>query len=224
MDQEDALVTLGDKTVELSTFDRYKGRKGQTDCIAIVSSALVRSFSHWHNQKGFRCLTKDPMNPSVCCKTLGPPTQKFGLVLFQYTVNPEQGKEGEILDPTKLQGKCRLWLISETRYEELSNLHKKWPLLDGGFSAPQHDIVVKCTEENYQRMTFTPCPSSHWKAKQAWYDALKAKEIKAREKLKLALGRQLTELEVMELLGASTPASTGSVSNSADIDLSDVLG
>lgn len=216
-------VTLGDKTVELSTFDRYKGRKGQKDCIAIISTSLVRAYPHWFNQKGFRCLSKDPLHPAICCQKMGAPTQKFGLVLFQYSTSPEQGKEGEILDLTKLQGKCRLWLISETRYEELSNLHKKWPLMDGGFDKPQHDIVVSCSEENYQRMTFTPNPDAHWKKKQGWYEALKAKEIKAREKLKLALGRALSEQEVMELLGASVPVSTGSTANAGDIDLSDIL-
>lgn len=211
-------VTLGDKTVELSTFERYKGRKGQTDCLAVISTALMRAFVHWHNNKGFRCLSK-PENRAVCCKNLGDPEQKFGLVLFQYVVD----QDGNYVDEAKLQGKPRLWIISETRYEELSNIHRKWPLLDAGFISPQHDLIVKCTEENYQRMTFTPCPKAHWKQKQTWYDAVKGKEAKAREKLKTALGRNLTELEVMELIGASTPQQPGSTANAGDIDLSDVL-
>lgn len=211
-------VTLGDKSVEISTFERYKGRKGQTDCLAVISSVLSRAFVHWYNNKGFRCLST-PEKRAICCSQLGEPEQKFGLVLFQYSVD----QDGNYIDMSKLQGKSRLWVISETRYEELSNIHRKWPLLDAGFGQKQHDLVVKCTEEAYQRMTFTPCPDAHWKKKQSWYDAVKGKEAKAREKLKLALGRQLNELEVMELLGASVPAQTGSTQNASDIDLSDVL-
>lgn len=217
--QEEGTVTFGDKTVELSTFERYKGRKGQKDCITIIAGSLLRAHQHWHNQKGFRCLSTLE-NRAECCKQLGEPEQKFGIVLFQYTVD----QEGNYVDPTKCQGKVRLWVISETRYEELTNLHRRWPLLDGGFGTKQHDILVNCTEEGYQKMTFTPTPEAHWKTKQNWYDALKAKEIKAREKLKLALGRSLTELEVMELLGTSESKSqTGSTNNAGDIDLSDVI-
>jgi len=212
-------VTLGDKNVETAQFDRYKGRKGVTDRIAVLSATLMRTWSYYHENTMFRA-PKDPPTLEHCKAALGEPQQRFGMVLFHYSTDDT----GSMLVPEKCKGKVRLWAISEARYEELSGLHRNWPLLDGGFSEKQHDISIKCTEEQYQRMTFTPTPDAHWKSKEAWYKALKEKEAKAREKLKLAMGRQLEDSAIMELLGASTAApTTGGTENQADVDLSDIL-
>jgi hypothetical protein len=212
-------VTLGDKKVELSNFDRFKMSKGQESLIAIISSNLLRAHNHFFNKSTFKCLTTDPTKPAICCQQCGPATQKFGMVLFEYLSD-----KGEPVDKEKCRGTLKIWIVSEARYSELSQLHSKWPLLDGGPTAPQHDFAVKCTEEQYQRMNFTPCPSAHWKSKPSWYPALKAKADKAKESLKKALGKNLTQIEVMELLGASTAQKPGGTDNAGDIDLSDVLG
>jgi len=214
--QED-LVTLGDKNVELSTFDRYKGRKGQTDLIAIVSSNLIRANVHWAQQKSFRCISTKTER-KICCEQGGEPSQKFGLTLFQYAVD----QDGVILDATKCSGKVRLWLISEARYEELSTMHKSWPLLDGGFEAPQHDITIKCKDDQFQRMDFIPNPKAQWKQKEHWYKAIKDKELKAKERLKMALGRAMTEQEIKELFGQSAPV-LGTTANAGDLDMGSVL-
>lgn len=211
-------VELGDKRVELSSFDRYKGRKGVTDCISIISSSLLRTFSHFASNKSFRCLST-PEKRACCCEGAGEPSQKFGLVLFKYATLDN----GDLVDSSKCAGKVMLWIISEARYEELSALDKKWPLLDRGFAEKQHDLLIKCTEEQYQKMNFTPCPTAHWKSKEPWYKALKDKERKGRDKLKTAMGRQMTELEIMELLGVSIPQQTGGTDKAGDIDLGNIL-
>lgn len=216
------MVTLGDKRVETSNFDRYKGRKGITDRIAIISSRLIRAYSYFYEGGSKKVSFKAPTNPETLKfvkEQLGEPAQYFGLVLFHYQTDDA----GDIIEPEKLKGKVKVWRISETRYEELSALHKSWPLLDGGFDAKQVDLSIKCTEEQYQRMNFTPCPDAHWKKKQAWYDALKDKESKAMEKAKQALGRQMTDAEIMELLDGALPSQTGSTDNAGDIDLSDIV-
>lgn len=224
---QDDNVTLGDKNVETSQFDRYKGVKGRTDRIAVLSSTLIRGYRCYEPKKkrSFRA----PTNPEVLeavKKALGPPEQRFGLILFHYTTD----ESGNLLDAAKCQGKVKTWVISEARYEELSNIHRSWPLLDsdaanptGAFSVKQQDLQVKCTEEQYQRMTFTPMPEAHWKKKEAWYKALKEKATAAMPKLKLAIGKVMTDLEIMELIGTALPSQTGGTQNAGDIDLSDVL-
>lgn len=213
-------VTLGDKNVETSQFDRYKGHKGVTDRITILSSKLIRGYNYYI--EGKKTTFRAPENPEVlalCKKHLGEPTQKFALTLFKYLTD----QDGALLDDTKCQGKVMLWSISESRYEELSAISKSWPLMDNGFNEPQSDLMVKCTEEQFQRMSFTPTPTAHWKSKQSWYDALKAKEAKSHERLRMTLGRQLTDLQIMELLGTSVPSQTGGTDRAGDVDLSDVL-
>lgn len=213
-------VTFGDSNVETAQYDRYKGVKGRVDRIAIISSKLVRDWSYYHT--GSKTTIRQPESremQELLRKSIGEAEQRFGLVLFQYLTDDA----GNLLDDTKCQGKIRTWRISEARYEELSALSKSWPLLDGGFEAKQVDLIVRCTEEQYQRMQFTPAPTAHWKTKQSWYDALKSKESKALDKAKQALGKTLTDMEIMTLLGASVPSQTGGTSHASDIDLSDVL-
>lgn len=210
-------VSLGDKRVEIASFDRYKGRKNETDMVGVISATLLRAYTHYKD-KTFRCLST-PESRGICCEQLGEPTQRFGLVLFHYTAD----NKGDLIDQTKCSGKIKLWVISEAKYEELSALDKKWPLLDRGYGQPQHDMVIRCTEEQYQRMSITPCPSAHWKSKESWFKAIKDKEKKAKDRLKLALGRTMTVEEVMSLLGASIPSQTGGTEKAGDIDLSDIL-
>jgi len=217
-------VTLGDKSVELSTFDRYKGTKGRTDRIALLSSTLTKGLRYYIKPSGpsFRA----PTNPEVlalCKKNLGEPEQRFGLIVFHYLTD----EGGNLIDLEKCQGKVKIWSISESRYEELSNLHRQWPLLANdavGFAAPQFDMTFACKDEQYQRGAFTPTPTAHWKQKQKWYDVLLEKRAKAATRIPATFGRTLSDLEIMEKLGVSMPNQTGSTDNANDIDLSDVMG
>jgi len=217
-DQPESVVTLGDAKVELSTLDRYKGRKGATDRIVLVSKTLLRGNSHWFNSRTFRCLTENPESPAICCEKLGAPTQKFAMVIFHYTAD----QAGEIVDPAKCQGVLKIWVLTESKYQELSGVHKQWPLLDAGFDKPQHDLLIVCTEEQYQRMTLTPTPTTHWKSKEAWYKTITTRVNLAKDRLAMALGKRLPETEVKEILGITVPTLPPTKS-AGDIDLSDLV-
>lgn len=214
-------VTFGDKTVETAQFERYKGGKNRIDRISIVSSKLYRAHAYYHEstKNTFRA----PTNPAVLKAVkdaMGEPSQRFAFALFHYQTDDH----GNLVDDKKCAGRMKIWRISDARYEELSQLHRQWPLLDAGFGQPQHDLIIKCTEEQFQKMTFTPCPSAHWKSKEGWYNALKEKEKLAKGKINLALGLEKPDQEILALLGSSAPpTSTGSTSNANDIDLGDVL-
>jgi len=213
-------VTLGDKNVETSQFDRYKGAKGRTDRIAILSATLIRGYRHYHPGKSRSFRAPDtPEIAALVTEELGPPEQRFALTLFHYLTD----NDGNLIDPTKCQGRVKTWAISEARYEELSNLHRSWPLLDLGWGSGQHDMLLACTEEQYQRMNFTPCPEAHWKKKESWYKALKEKEISAQPKVKMTLGRKMSDTEIMEMLGTALPSQTGGTDNAGDVDLSDIV-
>jgi hypothetical protein len=121
-----------------------------------------------------------------------------------------------------LTGKIKLWVITDSRYGELTTIHKEFPLLDNGLENPQFDLLLKCTEEKFQRMTMTPTREAFWRKKKEWYDVMKAKEAKARPKLLKALGYDMSELEVMELLGVD--AAPGGMSPTAgEISVGDII-
>jgi len=223
-------VTLGDKRVVLDVFERYKGVKDQSDVIAIISSRLVRGYRYYHPDKkvSFRAPTDEAELEKVK-EVLGPPQQRFVMVVFHYTPSDYNDAGTPILDPTKCKGRVKLWSISDNRYAELSGIHSEWPLLDtseevpgGGFSVPQHDLVIKCTEEKFQRMQFTPTKTAHWKLKEEWYDKLKTREERAAEKGKGALGRVFSSQELSDLMGWSEGIAPGGTGNVDDIDLSDI--
>jgi len=216
-------VTLGDKRVEILSVDRYKGRKNIVDRVGIISSSLIRRLTFFHEGASKKTTFIAPENPQtleLVKKQLGEPVQKFGLLLFHYVTDDK----GALFDDTKLKGKIKAWPISETRYEELSGIHGKWPLMDAGFDQKSYDLEIKCTEEQFQRMSFTPCPESHWKKKQEWYKYIKDREPKAREYLLRAIGRKMTDAEILELLGAAIPSQTGGSDRAGDIDISDITG
>jgi len=217
-------VTFGDRNVELNTLDRYKGKKGQVDRIVLLSKSLLRGNSHWFNNKTFRCLTEDPSKPAICCEKLGAPNQKFGVVILHYQADGE----GNIVDESKCPGTLKIWVLTESKYQELSGVHKQWPLLDSGFDKPQHDLLIACTEEQYQRMTITPCPKAHWKSREAWYKALLLRVDKSKDRLALSVGKKLPESEVLEILGLAVQTAAGTpgqppTQGPGDIDLSDIL-
>lgn len=223
---QDDNVSLADKNVETSQFDRYKGVKGRVDRIAVISTKLIRGYRCYHpgKKRSFRAPKSAEVLEAV--KKAGIlPEQRFGLILFHYLTDDN----GNLLDQEKIQGKVKTWVISEARYEELSNIHRSWPLLDldpngnAGFAVKQNDLQIRCTEEQYQRMNFTPMPEAHWKKKEKWYKALKEKADQALPKLKLAIGKEIPDVEIMEIIGAALPSQTGGTQNAGDIDLSDVI-
>jgi len=215
-------VSLADKKVQTSQFERYAGRKGQVDRIGILSTNLARTYRYFYDGGGRKMSFRAPKSEetlALCRQHLGEPEQRFGMILFHYRTD----LEGVLLDTEKCQGRPKLWAISEARYEELSNIHRQWPLLDAGWGETQHDLLIRCSEEKYQRMTFTPVPEAHWKKKEAWFNALKKQELRAADRLKLALGRPMSDKEIMELFSASSAAPTGDSAHSGDLDLGDVL-
>jgi len=213
-------VVLGDKKVETSSYDRYKGVKGKTDRVAFISEKLIRAWRYYHRNTGFRMPT-DATLQALLKTQLGEPEQRFGVTVFHYTTD----EQGLLLDAKKCQGRVKLWSLSEGKYEELSTLHRQWPLLDKGWGEDQKDVLINCTDEKWQRMTYTPCPEAHWKTKEAWFKALKGKEKISIDKLKASIGRNLNDTEIYELLGAVPPgAAPGSTDHGGDVDLGDVIG
>lgn len=221
-------VTFGDPTVELTQVDRYKGIKGRTDRIAILSTLVLKAHRYYDEatKQKFRAPADKELMEALR-KQRGEPEQRFAVVIFVYETNDQ----GELLEPEKLKGKVRIWEFSEARYAQLSQTAAQWPLLDfdkdtkaGGHKVKQIDFLAKCTEERFQRLEFTPLPTAHWKSKdEKWYLALKAKESKTQKQASQALGKDLEKDEVMKLLGMAAPAASGNTDNAGDIDLGSVF-
>lgn len=214
-------VGFGDKTVELSNFERYKGVKGRTDRIAILSPKLKRAY-RFHVQAKQRSF-QAPTNPETLEKVkalLGEPEQVFGMVLFHYST----GEDGLLLDPEKLAGKVKLYRISESRYSSLSAIANEWPLMDTGEAEAQVDLLFKCTDDKFQRMEISVTREAHFKKKDVWYKALQGKLRLAESKIDFVLGEKLTDTQIFELLGvASVQQQQAGASTAASIDVGGII-
>lgn len=216
-------VKFGDTNVEFLTLDKYRGRKGVTDRIALVSSGMLRGISHFaggdakgKGGKMFICFTQKGQPPAFCCVEKGQPKQYFALPVFHYVTD----NEGNILVPEKCQGQLKVWRIPENRYKELSALASKWAILDSGFAAKQYDILTTTTDEDFQKMTFVPCPEAHWKSREGWYTHLSQKAKGARAAVADSLGQKLTEQAVRVLFGFKVPATDSP--NAASLPATDI--
>jgi len=214
----DAQCGFGDPQVQLTTLDKYKGRKNCIDRLAFVGRNLMRGNSHFFNNKKFRCLTESAERPGICCERLGGPSQQFVIPVFKYVTDPQ----GNIANPDKCQGQLQMWILSETKYKELSTLHKQWPLLDDGFGARQHDLLINCTEEQYQKMSFVPANTAHWKSKESWHKTIVQRAMNAKSRISDALGRKCSEQEVKELLGIAPQLPAAAMPAATDIDLAGI--
>jgi len=193
-------VGLGDKSVDVQSYDKYRGKMGVTDRIVILSKTLLRARVHYvqEKKKTLRCAST-PDKTALCCEVLGEPDQRFGLVVFRYTTN----EEGQLLTKDTLSGKVLLWVFSEKRYAELTAVHREFPLLNSSWEDPQIDLLVKCTEENYQKLSYIPCRDAFYKTKQTWYESLCKKLDKAVKRLPKTLGVVMSDDELREFLGVA---------------------
>lgn len=206
-------VGFGD--VQTSTFPKYQGIQGQTDRLAVLSSKLMRSYSYYVEEANTR-FRVDQNPPEWLTKKLGPPEQKFALIFFRYTTD----EDGEILTPDKLKGKVCIWIFSETKFDQVKDRFKRYPLMNG--QEGQVDLRIGCTDSQWQKMDFDVESDAHWRSKPDWIEALNAKVEDARKRADFFLGARKSEDEIKQILGIMTGSSPAGASDE-DVDLGDVI-
>jgi hypothetical protein len=121
------------------------------------------------------------------------------------------------------------WVMADSRYNELKAIHGEWPL-------GQHDIKIKCSDAQYQKMTFQPTKESILRmlVDSKGYDNEIVKEI-IREGQRLMptvrdeIGRDLSIEQIREKLsgapgGGGSPVGSGPAGGAAvDGEIDDAL-
>ncbi len=206
---------VGFDDVQTSTFPKYQGVQGQTDRIAVLSRKLKRSYSYYVEDANTR-FRVDRSPPSWITNKLGQPEQKFALVFFKYATD----EDGEILTPDKLKGKLCIWVFSEQKFDQVKPKFKRYPLMNG--QENQVDLLIACTDSQWQKMDFDVADSAHWRSKPEWIDALNSKVDDALKRADFFLGARRSDEEIKQVLGIVSGSSPAGASD-ADVDLGDVL-
>jgi len=215
-----------DDSVKAYDFELYKGRKGQTDRIALLTTPIgARThFSKINNLGYFICNSvfklvigpdqkkmEIPENLAICCQKCDAPRKRFIAPLIKYTTTPD-GK------PTSQLGfSLMAWKYTDDKFITLRALDSEFPL-------NSHDILVTCTEEQYQRLTIQACAQSLVRLEKF------PKELKDqidlwvkmnRPKMAKTLGRKYSDQELMEKFGLAAPSS-GGVAAGMDTPIMDI--
>jgi len=200
--------------IEPNKFKKYKGKKGNEDRVGILYPGDVPKKMF----KGAPCHYKDRYylckstkgNKEICC-THGydgnTPKYRIGAVLVIYDMVMSEGKP-------KLKGFETIpWIFSETMYQKLKSA-------DEEFSLSDHDIKLKCSNEEFQTIDVTICKESIWRSN----DKIKTRVMEEASQHFDNLAKQIATdfgiTEIREQLGIDAP---GMDDAAADVDLESVI-
>lgn len=221
--QEDLVEDIGfnDESIRSNEIELYKGRAGYTDRIGIVSDKVKKAKIHYRKGMGYvLCRSKpakkdakgvvvEEAHKALCCKKLGAPKVRCGVVIAHYHTN----KQGDI-DPNHLGYTLKVWIFGEDKYSLIRSYNAEMPI-------DKNDIKIMCTDAEYQKIQFMPAKDSLWRKPQlGWVDEIHEEAATMGEKVPRLLGKVLTDDEILESLGeaAGAAAAANSVGSEKDID------
>lgn len=198
--------------IQSTRFKKYKGKGGKVDRVGIVfgegQASCVGAPCHFKDRYFLCKSTKD--KKEICClhsyeKNI--PATRIACVLVVYDVGEKDGKKtlrGYELIP---------WIFSDVMYSKLRNLASEWPL-------DKHDIMLTCTNEDFQTIEVNSCKESFWRSKPELMKKILAESADIRKGLSRQLGADLSVTEIREQLGIDSP---GSDDAAVDVSLGDVV-
>jgi len=152
----------------------------------------------------------------VCKST---PEKKAICCTHHYDGNKPRWRVGGVIvlyemSENKLRGyKLHPWVFTDKMYQKLKTANGEFPL-------SSHDLILSCTNEDYQTIEPQACKESFWQKK----EELKAKILKEaapiRDEVADNLASELSIEEIKELLGIDDAGSSDAAEN---VDLGDVL-
>lgn len=183
-------------------YDKYKGKKNQTDRVAIVYTDPKAMFagSKIHFKDRFFLCKK-----GKCCEALGPAKWRVGAVLIKYSTD----RNGMPKKPFEYS--LYPWVFSEQTYIKLKNTNSEFPLAT-------HDIKISCTNEEYQHLDIIPCNESIWTAKDELRTAVLEQAKPIWEYVKKSIASDLSVEEINDLLGISSAVAGADPTSKIDLD------
>lgn len=184
-------IGMDDPSIKGMDIEQYKGRKGIVDRMFLLFNTHLKAKVHY-NGRYIICHSKTS-DKGECCEVLnGDPKLRFANVVCQYATN----KDGALSNPFGWAVKS--FIFSEQRYVDLRQIHAEHDLT-------KVDLQSRCDDEQYQKLTLTPCKQSALieldKKNPGLLKKVMAEADEIRKKLKHKLGSDMTITEIKELVG-----------------------
>lgn len=207
----DAVVTdvSMDDDIKINKLERFpKLAKGEVARVAFIlfdaNKAPLLKMSHVYYYKPAEMSFVAPRNKDTLSKVvdkIGEPSPKFGAVILRYTTD----KAGNVYPNWGLD--LFAFIFATDKFPTLKSLHKEWGL-------SEHDIILTCSDHQYQKMSITLARECLWKTlPQETINAIIAKAQELQDKqLPKQFGKILSDQEILITLGiiqAPTPVGAG---------------
>jgi hypothetical protein len=136
-----SVIKFGEK-VSRFPLERLKFPKDRKSLISIISLNPITIKCHFNDTyKSYLCFGKQ------CCEVDALPRVKYLFPVIVYDTNAKGAPVSFDLDLQVLS-------IGDDQYEQLITIHNS--LEEQGSSLTKCDLVVSCTDEKFQKITFTP--------------------------------------------------------------------
>jgi hypothetical protein len=212
----DEMFGFDDAAEDITSTSRrkdYKGKKDQTDRIALVwfgvdekgnpkmgkedTPKFIKGDVHYHEQVGYFLAIPGKTNTRF-----EEARTKIATIVVVYPTDRSGAIDQNRLSSGDVQ--VMAWKMSPDKFRQLRGIHEDFPLTF-------HDLKVTCTDDTYQKMTFSPT------AKEAlWRQVpeLKLRVLAEVERLSQSVdvGRKLTWEEILSKLGEEVEAAPDNTS------------
>lgn len=197
-------VVVAETGTKVSRFpiERIKFTATKKERISIITDKVVIVKTHFIEDVGSIIC-----NGSLCCEECGLPSVRYVFPIVHYEGTD---KKGSIVS-ADIDVKCLA--VGKDNYEELLTI------MENKGSLTQFDLVVTCSDEQYQKCSFTEAGPAKWKNSKKAMAQVSEKLKKNGKDMILALGRVVDDTQVAKLLGCDTPPGF----NAGDVNMDDIF-
>jgi len=164
MSDVEELIGFGKEDKKVMTggrVERYKGKKNHTDRIAIVwffrnsdgeyqmgeGATPKFKMANYHYAQGLGYIAS---KGEYTTAKFGAPKRRIGTFVLKYKTDRNGSLSKDANGKPQLDFEILEWQFGEDKYRLLATIHEEFPLT-------QHDIKVTCTDDQYQKLSFTAC-------------------------------------------------------------------
>jgi len=191
-----------DDDIKINTLDKLpKLKKEETSRIGFLlfdanNSPLIKMSYYFYDDVA-RKLFLAPKDKNLLAKVvskLGEPKIRFGTPVIRYQTD----QYGNL--PEQWSYSIHAFIFSTDKFPILKALHKEWGLQG-------HDILMTCTEPEFQKLAMNVARESLWRTlPQEYLEDIHTKATEAYEKhINRMMGRPMKDEEILALLGLAGP-------------------
>lgn len=200
-------IGIDDQSVSTNAFEKYKGVKGKIERIAVVfPKRIKRAQVHYQDGLGFF------HSNDYTIERFGAPQTRFGTVIAQYRTDKFGKLEGTL---TEQSISLKYFIFGAKKFDLLRTANVEFPL-------DKHDMLVTCSEEKFQQLSFQSCAQAAYTLKPEIKKYVEAAAEKMMTYLESQLGQNLTKEQIQEKLGEAVETGGAGVTESS-VNPDDVL-